>query len=406
MRVIDLALKDLLQVIRDHRSAFFLVVMPVLFVWFFGMIFGGQGGGGDPRLPVGFANYDLSSYVGTHLLSLLEASDVVRPVILEESSAEKAAESVRDGKQAAALIVPAGPDQTILNGEQMRVTVIVGLNTAAGRTAASAIETAVTRLLSAVQISRLTTEAFETSASFEDGAARQAFQDQAIALAIEAWREPPLSITVEQARVKREDSESSPNAFSQSSPGMIIQFTIFGVMMPGMVLVLERKTGTLQRLLITPMTRAQIIAGKLLGTFVLVLLQQVLLVACSQLLFAVDYMREPLATFLVMVALALWVASLGLFIGANARSEDQVTTWSLIAMFVFSAMGGAWFPLEYTGKAFAAIGHLMPTAWAMDGFQNIVLRGLGLQSVLLPVGVLLGYAVAFFALAVWRFRFE
>ena len=42
----------------------------------------------------------------------------------------------------------------------------------------------------------------------------------------------------------------------------------------------------------------------------------------------------------------------------------------------------------------------------MNGFQNIVLRGLGLGSVLLPAGILLAYAVVFFALAMWRFEFE
>ena len=75
-------------------------------------------------------------------------------------------------------------------------------------------------------------------------------------------------------------------------------------------------------------------------------------------------------------------------------------------MFVFAAMGGAWFPLEVAGKTFAAIGHLMPTAWAMDGFQNILLRGLAFQSVLLPAGILFVYAAAFLGLAIWRFRFE
>ena len=42
----------------------------------------------------------------------------------------------------------------------------------------------------------------------------------------------------------------------------------------------------------------------------------------------------------------------------------------------------------------------------MDGFQNIVVRGLGLNSVLLPAGILLVYATGFFGLTVWRFRFE
>jgi ABC-2 type transport system permease protein len=73
-------------------------------------------------------------------------------------------------------------------------------------------------------------------------------------------------------------------------------------------------------------------------------------------------------------------------------------------MFVFSGLGGAWVPLEFTGATFKAIGHLSPVAWAMDGFENIVARGLGFESVLLPAAALIGYAVFFFILAVWRFR--
>jgi ABC-2 type transport system permease protein len=63
-------------------------------------------------------------------------------------------------------------------------------------------------------------------------------------------------------------------------------------------------------------------------------------------------------------------------------------------------------PLEVTGEAFQTIGHLLPTAWAMDGIQNIIVRGLGLESVLLPAGIMLVYAVALFALGAWRFKFE
>ena len=48
----------------------------------------------------------------------------------------------------------------------------------------------------------------------------------------------------------------------------------------------------------------------------------------------------------------------------------------------------------------------MPTAWALDGFQNIALRGQGLEGVLLPAGIVGAYAVLFYALALWRFRFE
>jgi ABC-2 type transport system permease protein len=77
-----------------------------------------------------------------------------------------------------------------------------------------------------------------------------------------------------------------------------------------------------------------------------------------------------------------------------------------MGMFVFSALGGAWFSFEGAGRAFVFIGRLTPGAWAMEGFQNIIIRGLGLSSVLIPTAVLLAYAASFFGLAVWRFRAE
>jgi ABC-2 type transport system permease protein len=107
---------------------------------------------------------------------------------------------------------------------------------------------------------------------------------------------------------------------------------------------------------------------------------------------------------LVSIALGLWVASMGLLIGVVAKAEQQVILFSMIAMFLFSALGGTWFPLETAGGAFAAIGKAMPSAWAMNGYQNILIRGLGLESVWMAVGMLSAYALVFFVLAVWRFR--
>jgi ABC-2 type transport system permease protein len=406
MRVIDLALKDLLQIVRDWQTALFLVVMPLIFTLFFGWISGSEAAN-DPRLPVGFVGRDQSSALSTGLQGLLEASDAIRPIILEQEQVERVGELVRDEKLAAVVIVPAGFTEQALAGEDPRLTIIVDPNTPAGRTAGHAAQAAVTRLMGAVEAAQLSAETFEANRPFEDQAARRAYLDEAMALASTAWSQPPLTVAVEQTGETAGNGEViAANVYTQSSPGMIVQFVIFGLNASAMVLVLERKSRALQRLLTTPITRVEVIAGHVLAMFTVVFLQQVLLVAVGQFAFGVDYMREPLATLLVMVTLALWVASLGLLIGAVSEGEEQVIMWSLIAMFALSALGGAWFPLDITGETFSTIGHFTPTAWAMDGFQNIVMRGLGLESVLLPAGILLAYAAVFFALAVWRFKFE
>ena len=166
----------------------------------------------------------------------------------------------------------------------------------------------------------------------------------------------------------------------------------------------ERKSRTLQRLITTAMRPWEIVAGHLLAMFTVVFLQTLMLVLFGQWVLKVDYLRQPLAIFLVAVTLGLWVASMGLLIGVLAKEEQQVILYSMIAMFLFSALGGTWFPLESGSGAFPAVGKLMPSAWAMNGFQNILIRGLGLKSVWMAVGALSAYAVGFFLLAVWRFR--
>jgi ABC-2 type transport system permease protein len=75
-------------------------------------------------------------------------------------------------------------------------------------------------------------------------------------------------------------------------------------------------------------------------------------------------------------------------------------------MFLFASLGGAWFPLEVAGETFSRIGHLTPTAWAIDGFQNIILRGQGLESTLFPALILVGSGLLFFGLSLWKFRVE
>jgi ABC-2 type transport system permease protein len=280
--------------------------------------------------------------------------------------------------------------------------------TPAGKTASTAVETVVNRLRGAVKTAHISAAIYAERAGFADETARQAHISEALDQAVAAWSDPPLSVRVEQATgdAALNKTPGLTSGFVQSSAGMIVQFAIFGLITSAMILVLERKNGSLQRLLTTPIRRSEAIAGHVLAMFLVVFVQESILVILGQYAFGVDYLRQPWAILIMMVALALWAAGLGLLIGAISKKEDQVIVLSLVAMFIFAAMGGAWFPLEVTGKTFATIGHFMPTAWAMDGFQNIIMRGLGLTSVLFPAGMLLLYTVVFFGLAIWRFRFE
>lgn len=94
----------------------FLLAMPVIFTIFMGVMFS-DGEESDPRLPLGFADQD-GSDMSVEILQLLEASDIVRPVLLEESAIPNAGRQVGDGDLAGVLLVPAGFGQAALAGTQ------------------------------------------------------------------------------------------------------------------------------------------------------------------------------------------------------------------------------------------------------------------------------------------------
>jgi len=415
MRTFDLALKDLSQVLREKQSLLFFVAMPVVFTFFMGFAYRGAVQPADPRLVLGWADAD-GGALSQQLYAALENSAAVRLVEVDPASIARPepgdpASVPSSGvlsDMAGVLVVPAGFSDKALSGEAAQLTLLADALSTTGQSLYQVLRAPVVQIMSAARIARLDVETLEAQQPFADEAARDAERSAAFESATQAWaeaRQEDAWIRVEKAVAS--EPESAPlggNPYNQTSPGMLVQFAVFGLVSSAQILVLERKSRTLQRMMTTALRPWQIIAGHLLAMFALGFLQTALLIVFGQLVLGVDYLREPAGTLLIAVALSLWVSSMGLLIGVFAQEDQQVVLYSMIAMFLFTGLGGAWFPLEGAGKAFATIGHLTPGAWAMDGFQNVLIRGLGLASAWRPAAVLLAYAAGFFALAVWRFR--
>ena len=402
MRLFSLARKDLSQILRDRRSAIFLVAMPIVFTAFMGMAFRWSSQT-DNRPYVGFINLDRDSLAASNMLSLMDSSGLLRVRVYERSDTAKAEVFVRQDRLDALAIVPDGYGRALMNAEAMPLTIICQENTPDGQAAFRALEAVAQRLLSASEATRLALE----NEHFDGDAARAIKQQQVMGLAAAAWRRPAFRVSSEKASGQDTiKALRTPTSFEQASPGTLVQFAILGLLNSAMILVLERRNRALQRLLTTSISRTEVIAGHTLAMFLVVLLQGLLLILLGHFLFGVHYLRAPLPVLLVLVSLALWVTGLGMLVGSVAKGQEQVTVWAMIAMFGFAVLGGCWFPLEFTGATFSRIGHLLPSAWAMDGFQNVIVRGLGFNSILLPCGIMLAYAIVFMVIAIWRFRAE
>jgi ABC-2 type transport system permease protein len=116
--------------------------------------------------------------------------------------------------------------------------------------------------------------------------------------------------------------------------------------------------------------------------------------------------QSPVALAVMMLASALAAAALGTTLGTFVKTDGQATGLSIMLGMVMALLGGCWYPLELFPQFAQTAVKALPTTWAMQGMLAIVARGQGLEAVLTPAAVLLGFAVVFFGIGVWRFRYE
>lgn len=393
--IINIAMKDLKQIIRDWKSFLFLLIMPIAFTFLFGFAFSGSSDKEqDSRLLVGLVNYDNQSLIGQELERNLSSSTVIK---LQSGEEEKMINQVTQKELTAALIIPAGYGESLLSSNPMQLTLWVDSASMDGISAQTDIDVQAKRLTSAIQTAKVL--APEGGSNF----------DEILLNALQDWQNPPVTLSQTKANIQigdQDNAAATENKFAHSSPGMILQFAIAGLLTCAQVIVNERKNHCLQRLMTTSASRMQILLGHYLSVFIMILAQFTLLITFGDLVLNLNYFRQPLATLVIALSASLGIAALGLLIGVAAKSEEQAVGFSLVCMFLFAGLGGAWVPLEFTGKTFQTIGHFTPLAWAMDGFKNVLVRGLGFESTWLPAAALLGYAVVFFALASWKFKTE
>lgn len=194
------------------------------------------------------------------------------------------------------------------------------------------------------------------------------------------------------------------NGFAQSVPGMGAMYVMFTVLGGIVVLLRERNHWTLQRLATMPVTRSQILGGKVLTYFTLGMIQFFIVFGVG-LAVGLDFGRNPLLMLPVMIAFVLCCTAMAFAIAPHVTTEGQAAGISRLLALSLAPLGGAWWPLEIVPDFMRRIGQLTPVAWAMSAFGELMYYNGGLRDILPNIGILLAVAALLFAVGVRSFRY-
>ena len=216
------------------------------------------------------------------------------------------------------------------------------------------------------------------------------------------WEDPPVLVNATNV-VQVEGGGVDP--FKQNVPGYAVMFALFTILSGGGALLREKETGTFRRLLMAPVTRTSILIGKLLPTFITVLLQMTVFFAFGHLVFGMELGQSLGGLALVGAAVAMAATSMSILMATFVKTESQLSGVSLLVVLAMSSLGGSWWPLEIVPDFMRTLAHLITiNAWAMDGFKDILWYGRGVVDVLPEVGVLVLISLVAFGVGLARFK--
>jgi ABC-2 type transport system permease protein len=367
---------------RDRRSLALLIVAPVVITALLGWVLRDQSAA-NTRLVIANPAGAVGDQIAGHLKDAASSVDPTYGLTVtsdDPASADEAKTLIRNGQADVALVLPSDIPGAIQSGTLSLTIITAGTDPISDGPRVAAV----VQLLQA--------------------AAKNLAPPGAVALT---------------PQIQRQTVYLSPDAdqLDVLAPVFLGLFAYFFVyILTGVSFLRERIGGTLERLLATPVTRAEIVVGYSIGFSIFATIQVAVLtlfvlghvdvpaigpIGAWTLGLDVQTAGNPLVAFVVALLLAIGAVNLGIFLSTFARTELQVVQFIPIVIVPQALLGGVFWPVDRLPDVLRAIAQVMPVKYAVDALREVMLKGadIGAEAVRNDLLVLAGIALFFVVLA-------
>ena len=344
MRTLAIAKKVMKELLRDKRTLAMMFVAPVFIMWLMNLMFSAS-----TAVNIKLATQDLP----TSLVTKMDDLDHVS--VQTYKDIDQAKKDLADEKVDAVI--------SYKNGEYQ----VDYANTDASKTA-------------------MTRQVLRTSIASEGSNQLMARIKQAL---------PQLNLKAKAPEIKEsyQYGDEHTSFFTSMIPvliGFVVFFFVF--LISGMALLKERTSGTLERLLATPVKRSEIVYGYMLSYGFIAILQTAVVVLAAIWLLDVEVVGNLFHVIIVNVVLALVALAFGILLSTLAKSEFQMMQFIplvIIPQLFFSGI----IPLSSMGDWAQTVGKFLPLTYSGDAMSQIILYGRGIGDILPNIGLLLIFLV-------------
>lgn len=383
--------KDLKDFYRDRARIISFIIMPLFMMLLTGFIFPSQSSLKD--VPVGILNLDKVSpgqvsqsdqVIST--LSSIQAEDSTKKVMIVKPVQNEATikELIQKQDLSGAIVIP----ENFSNGvtkehKQQTITIITDES---NPQISSILSTMLDKVFNSMGKKMST-------------------------IAIGSLMQPKLSDASMSALISPIAVESKglvpgkPNYFQFVAPGVIAMVTMMAVMM-GLAgsIAREKEGGTLDGLLVAPVSRFSIIMGKTGAQTVRGLMQGAIVLILAMTFFHVKVYGNFLIMLAVIILGIFSFVGLGILVSAAVEEQETAMTIMMTVTFPMLFLSGAFFPIQQMPGFMQAISKCVPLTYEVQALRQVVVLGAGLGEVLRPLLILLGFGVVTLAISIPAFK--
>jgi ABC-2 type transport system permease protein len=357
--------KDLRQRLRDRSALLVAIVVPLVLASIFGLIFHNAING---SVTFTFGLVDLDHGPASRAFTAQALTPLQRRRLIKVRAEATLADGRRDadrGKVAATLVLgPGGSLRVIGNVDQPIGTQV------------------------AQSIAQSYTNAIDTLRTVQ-AAGGDALTGAPV---------PRLPAPIALADVSTERRQLDAGTYYAA--GMAVFFLFFTVQFGISSLLDERRDGTLARMLVAPVRRGAVLAGKLMTSIMIGCASMTVLALATYFLLSAHW-GNPLGVAILIVCGVLAATAVMALVATLARTPDEAQNWQGMVALVLGMLGGAFFPVAQAGGVLAALSLATPQAWFLRGIENMTGGG-GPSDVLGPVAAILAFALVTGTLAFAR----
>lgn len=395
MKILAIAQKELKITFKDRQALALIILMPIVLIFALGISLNSMFEGASAEVSefeVGVINED-DGDAATELMDFLETDDAKEYLTVVTGSFDELKNKLKEEEIVAFLQIPAGYSEAVENGEKAELRIYQENEDDINNTVFSSVIKAY------------------ADANNNINAAIKAADEQLAEYSIpgevvmENLSDVLDSDTDYTGTEYLTDTGKNISAIQYYSAAMVAMYILFVGMIGTSSIIEERENNTLMRLFTTKASRTDIVLGKFFGVFLIGLMDIAIIILFSKFAFGVTWGSSIGGLLLLSVTLSFAASGLALMIATLFKSSKAVNTLNPVIVMVMGFVGGNMIPVYEMNMNFQKVGNFLLNTWGMRGYLNLMINN-GIQSILLPSGVLFGMGILFLLIGIPRLRLQ